>query len=37
MIRKNVTYFEYQILKAIYTSITVIIANDSNATIIINK
>lgn len=37
MIKKNVTYSEYQILKAIYTNITVIIANDSNATIIIYK
>ena len=37
MIRKNVTYSEYQILKAIYSSVIIIRANDSNATVIIYK
>ena len=37
MIKKNVTYFEYQILKAIYTDVTVLNANDTTATIVIGK
>lgn len=37
MIRKNVTYSEYQILKAIYINVTIIRANDHNATVIIYK
>ena len=37
MIKKNVTYFEYQILKAIYTDVTVLNANDTSATIVIGK
>lgn len=37
MIKKNITYFEYQIFKAIYTNITVLKANDTSATIVIGK
>ncbi len=37
MIKKNITYFEYQIFKAIYTNITVLRANDNTATIVIGK
>lgn len=37
MIKKNVTYFEYQVSKAIYPNVRVIKANDNHATIVINK
>ena len=37
MIKKNITYFEYQIFRAICTNITILKANDSNATIVIGK
>ncbi len=37
MIKKNVTYYEYQILKAIYTSIKVLKADDNGATVVVNK
>ena len=37
MIKKNITYFEYQIFKAIYSNVTVLKANDDTATIVIGK
>ena len=37
MIKKNITYFEYQIFRAIYTNIAVLKANDNTATIVIGK
>lgn len=37
MIKKNVTYYEYQILKAIYASIKVLTADDNGATVVISK
>lgn len=37
MIKKNITYFEYQTLKAIGKKITILRANDNTATIVIGK
>lgn len=37
MIKKNVTYYEYRILKAIYTGIKVLKADDNSATIVIRN
>ncbi len=37
MIKKNVTYYQYQILKAIYANVKVLKANDNSATIVISK
>ena len=37
MIKKNITYFEYQIFKAIYSNVTVLKAKDNSATIVIGK
>lgn len=37
MIKKNVTYYQYQILKAIYADIKVLNADDDSATIVIRK
>ena len=37
MIKKNVTYHEYQILKAIYANVKVLKASDDSATIVISR
>lgn len=37
MIKKNVTYYEYRILKAIYANIKVLNADDDSATVVISK
>ena len=37
MIKKNVTYSEYRILRAIYADIKVIKADDGSATVAISK
>ena len=37
MIKKNVTYYEYQVLKAIYASIKVLKADDDRATVVVKK
>lgn len=37
MIKKNVTYSEYRILKAIYADIKVLTANDESATVAVSK
>ena len=37
MIKKNVTYYQYQILKAIYASIKVLKADNDSATVVIKK
>lgn len=37
MIKKNVTYYQYQILKAIYANIKVIKADDNSATIVVRR
>ena len=37
MIKKNVTYYEYHILKAIYASIKVLKADDDRATVVVRR
>ncbi len=37
MIKKNVTFYQYKILKVIYPNVRVLKANDNTATIVISK
>lgn len=37
MIKKNVTYYEYKLLKAIYGNVRVINADDNSATVVIGR
>ena len=37
MIKKNVTFYQYKILKVIYPNVRVLKANDNSATIVISK
>lgn len=37
MIKKNVTFYQYKILKIIYPNVKVLKANDNTATIVISK
>ncbi len=37
MIKKNVTFYQYKILKVIYPNVKVLKANDNTATIVISK
>ena len=37
MIKKNVTYYEYKLLKAIYRNVKVMNADDNSATVVIGR
>ncbi len=37
MIKKNVTFYQYKVLKVIYPNVKVLKANDNTATIVISK
>ena len=37
MIKKNVTFYQYKILKIIYPNVKVLKANDNTATIVVSK
>lgn len=37
MIKKNVTFYQYKILKVIYPNVKVLKANDNTATIVVSK